>query len=66
MPTLDAKMDQAKQERHAVAERYPDLHGCTRDQVIFLAGGSRTLPMSEISGGQITMAQADAIVARLR
>jgi hypothetical protein len=62
---LSAQADQAQRERHAVAERYPELHGCTRDQVVFLTGGGGTLPLSEVSG-QITMAKADDIVRRLR
>jgi hypothetical protein len=52
-------------EQIAIAERYPDLRACLTDKVVFLAGGQRTLPMpSDLTG--LTMAQADAIVARLR
>jgi hypothetical protein len=64
-PTLDARYQQARQEQLAIAERYPELRACLRDQVIFLAGGTRTVPLSE-AVGHITLAQADAIVARLR
>ena len=52
-------------EQIAIAERHPDLRACLTDQVIFLAGGSRVLPMSSITGG-ITVDQADALVAQLR
>jgi hypothetical protein len=51
-------------EQIAIAERHPDLRACLTDQVIFLAGGSRVLPMSSVTG--ITLEQADAVVARLR
>jgi hypothetical protein len=36
-----------------------------RDRVVFLEGGSRTVPITEIRM-PITLAQADALVARLR
>jgi hypothetical protein len=49
----------------AIAERYPDLRACLNDQVIFLAGGSRVLPMPNLTSG-ITLEQADALVAQLR
>jgi hypothetical protein len=52
-------------EQIAIAERHPDLRACLNDQVIFLAGGSRVLPMSSVTGG-ITIEQADALVAQLR
>ena len=52
-------------EQIAIAERYPELRACLTDQVIFLAGGSRVLPMSSVTGG-ITLEQADALVAQLR
>jgi len=52
-------------EQIAIAERYPDLRACLSDQVVFLAGGRRALPLpSDLRG--ISMAQADAIVAQLR
>jgi len=67
-----AKAAQARQQwqpspadQIAIVQRYPDLRGCMRDQVVFLAGGSRTMPISEIRM-PITLAQADAIVNRLR
>ena len=66
MPTLNARAEQQRQEMAAIAQRYPELRACLRDQVIFLAGGTRTVPLSEVSLPQVTLAQADAIVARLR
>jgi hypothetical protein len=60
-----ARQEGMLREQIAIAERYPDLRACLSDKVVFLAGGRRSLPMpSDLSG--ITMAQADAIVARLR
>jgi len=64
-PNLEARYEQNRQEQIAIAQRYPDLRACLQDQVIFLADGTRTVPLSEISP-QVTLAQADAIVARLR
>jgi len=52
------------QTQIAIAERHPDLCACLNDQVIFLTGGSRTLPMPNL--GTVTVEQADAMVARLR
>jgi len=64
LPALDARWQQQRQEQLAIAARYPELCGCARDQVAFLAGGSRTVSMSEVTG-DLTMAQAESIVARL-
>jgi len=66
VPTLNARAEQSRQEMQAIAERYPELRACLHDQVIFLAGGTRTVPLSEVSPNNITLAQADAIVTRLR
>lgn len=52
-------------EQDAIAGRYPELRGCLRDQVVFLAGGTRTVPLSEIQL-PVTLASADNLVARLR
>jgi hypothetical protein len=60
-----ARMQGILQEQIAIAERYPDLRACLSDQLVFLAGGRRTLPMPRDLSG-LTMAQADAIVAQLR
>jgi hypothetical protein len=71
-PALEAKAAQARQQwqpsaddQAAIVQRYPDLRGCMRDQVVFLDGRSLTVPISEIRM-PITLAQADALVARLR
>src|SRR5271165_3087822 len=71
-PALEARAAQARQqsqqsrgEQAAIVERYPDLRGCLRDQVVFLDGGSRSVPITEIRM-PVTLAQADALVDRLR
>jgi hypothetical protein len=60
-----AQFAQQKAEQDAIAARYPELRGCMKDQVVFLDGGTKTMPVSEIKM-PVTMAQADGVVARLR
>lgn len=71
-PALEARAAQAQQQwqqsrsdQAAIIERYPDLRGCLRDEVVFLDGGSRSVPISEIQM-PVTLAGADALVDRLR
>ena len=67
LPAMAAKqqnMQTMLQTQIAIAERHPDLCACLNDQVIFLTGGSRTLPMPNLM--TVTVEQADAMVARLR
>jgi membrane protease subunit (stomatin/prohibitin family) len=59
------QFQQEKVEQDAIVARYPELRGCTTDQVIFLDGGTRTVPVSELRM-PVTLAQADQVVARLR
>jgi hypothetical protein len=70
-PVVEAQAAQARQkwipsgdEQAAIVQRYPNLRGCMRDKVVFLDGGSRTVPITEIRM-PITLAQADALVNRL-
>jgi hypothetical protein len=68
IPAMEAKaaqFEQSKAEQDAIVARYPELRGCTKDQVVFVDGGMRTVPISEIKM-PVTLAQADSIVARLR
>ena len=65
VPAMAARQETMLREQIAIAERHPDLRACLTDQVIFLAGGSRVLPMSSLSRG-LTLEQADAMVAQLR
>jgi hypothetical protein len=65
VPAVAAKQDAMLREQIAIAERYPDLRACLTDNVIFLAGGNRVLPMSSLRRG-LTLEQADAAVAQLR
>jgi len=64
VPALAAKQEAMLREQIAIAERHPDLRACLNDQVIFLAGGSRALPMPDLAS--VTREQADAMVASLR
>ena len=67
IPAMAAKQQNLQtmlQTQIAIAERHPDLCACLNDQVIFLTGGSRTLPMPNLM--TVTVEQADAMVARLR
>lgn len=66
MPTLNARAEQQRQEMAVIAQRYPELSACLRDQVIFLSGGTRTVPLSQVNLSQVTLAQADALVSQLR
>jgi hypothetical protein len=72
VPAMEARAAQAQQQfeqskatESAIVERYPELRSCTKDQVVFLDGGYRTVPVSELKM-PITMEQADAVVAQLR
>ena len=72
LPAMEARQAQAQQqfeqskaEQDAIAARYPELRGCLKDQVIFLDGGYKTVPVSELKL-PVTLAQADDVVARLR
>jgi hypothetical protein len=66
-PAMAAKQQNLQtmlQTQIEIADRHPDLCACLNDQVIFLAGGHRTLPMPNLMS--VTVEQADAMVARLR
>jgi hypothetical protein len=64
MSTVAAKQQDTLQQQITIAERHPDLRACLNDQVVFLAGGTHTQPMPNLS--TITVEQADALVAQLR
>jgi hypothetical protein len=53
------------QQQIAIAERHPDLRACLNDQVVFLAGGRRVLPMAGLTTS-LTVEQSDVLVAQLR
>lgn len=72
VPAMQARAAQAQQaqqasraDQPAIVQKYPDLRGCLHDQVVFLQGGTRTIPIREIPM-PITMANADVLVGRLR
>lgn len=64
MSTVNAKQQDTLRQQIAIAERHPDLRACLNDQVVFLAGGTSTVPMPNLT--TITVEQADALVAQLR
>jgi hypothetical protein len=64
MAAMTAKQEQMARETAAIAERHPGLRACLTDQVVFLAGGNRTVPMGKLSGS-LTVEQADALVDQL-
>jgi hypothetical protein len=65
LPAVAAKQEAKLRAQIAIAERHPDLRACLTDEVIFLAGGSRVLPMANVTG-MLSVEQADELVARLR
>ena len=65
LPALAVRHEAVMREQIAIAERHPDLRACLTDNVIFLAGGHRVLPLPSLAGG-FTVEQSDALVARLR
>jgi hypothetical protein len=64
-PAMAARQESVLNERIAIAQRHPDLRACLRDQVIFLAGGNRVLPLADAMRVRI-VEQSDALVAQLR
>ncbi len=63
MPALADKQAMLRTQIQ-IAEQHPDIRACLNDSVIFLAGGSRVLPMPNIA--TLTAEQADGLVAQLR
>jgi hypothetical protein len=65
VPAMAARQQAMAGERMAIAERHPDLRACLTDQVVFLAGGTRVLPLASALTVR-TVEQSDALVAQLR
>jgi hypothetical protein len=65
VPAMAARQEAMLGERMAIAERHPDLRACLTDQVVFLAGGTRVLPLATALAVR-TIEQSDALVAQLR
>jgi hypothetical protein len=72
-PAMEAKAaqvqqqwEQSKADQEVIVQRYPELRCCARDSVLFLDGGVRTAPISDLKMPFVTVDQADALVARLR
>ena len=64
-PAMAARQEAVLGERMAIAQRHPDLRACLNDQVVFLAGGTRVLPLATAMTVR-TVEQSDALVAQLR
>ena len=65
VPAMAARQEAMVRQRMAIAERHPDLRACLTDQVVFLAGGTRVLPLASALAVR-TIEQSDALVAQLR
>lgn len=65
VPAMAARQEAMLRERMAIAQRHPDLCACLNDQVVFLAGGTRVLPLASALAVR-TVEQSDALVAQLR
>ena len=65
VPAMAARQEAVLRERTAIAQRHPDLCACLNDQVVFLAGGTRVLPLASALAVR-TVEQSDALVAQLR
>ena len=64
MTAAAAGRQAALAQQIAIAERYPALRACLTDQVVFLDGGTATVPLPNL--GTLTMAEADTIVGQLQ
>jgi hypothetical protein len=64
IPTLAANRETMLRTQIEIAQRHPDLCACMTDNVVFLAGGSRVLPLPNLM--TVTVDQADQMVAQLR
>src|SRR5579863_5102079 len=62
VPAMAARQESVTRDRMAIAERHPELRACLNDQVIFLAGGTRTMPLAQAMAIR-TVEQSDALVA---
>ena len=65
VPAMAARQEAVLRDRVAIAQRHPDLRACLNDQVVFLVGGTRTLPLASAMRVR-TVEESDALVAQLR
>lgn len=65
LPAVQEQQGKSRAEEEAIVARHPQLRGCLRDEVLFLEGGHRSIPISDLQW-PVTLAQADMIVARLQ
>ena len=64
-PQMQQRRDELRRRQLELLGRHPDLRCCVDDQVLFLPGYPRTLPLSQ-AGQFATAEQFDAAVASLR
>ncbi len=64
-PAMAARQEAVLNDRMAIAQRHPDLRACLNDQVVFLVGGTRALPLASAMRVR-TVEDSDALVAQLR
>jgi hypothetical protein len=64
LPAVQARQQAALRNQMEIAQKYPDLCACLTDKVVFLAGGSRAVPLPDLA--TVTVQQADELVASLR
>jgi hypothetical protein len=65
LPAIQEQQARSRAEQEAIGARYPQLRFCLRDEVVFLEGGHRSIPASDLQW-PVTLAQADMIVPRLQ
>ena len=65
LPAMAARQQEMVRQRMAIAERHPGLRACLNDNAVFLAGGTRVLPLASAMR-VTTVEQSDALVAQLR
>src|SRR5215469_7746361 len=57
LPALQEQQAKSRAEEDAIVARYPQLRCCLRDEVVFLEGGHRSIPGSDLQW-PVTLAQA--------
>lgn len=68
LPAAESKLQARYRQQLELAERYPDLRVCIVDQVVFVMGGSRVVPLARLQGRRPADLDAamSALVAELR
>ena len=67
LPQAGQAREARRRQQLQLAERYPDLRVCTGDQVLFVAGGRRAIPLSRLPRRPADLdAAIRALIAELR